>query len=152
MDTIFRLADLAGRYVFVPLGLLLLAWAAYKYLDTRAWLRRSVEAPGSVIEMVRVRDRETGDVSFAPLVRFQTRDGKSIEFQSSFRSNPPAYTVGQTVTVLYDPDDPNAAAVSGVFSIWGFSIILALVGFVFVMIGIGIMLIARRLSQPAAPV
>jgi hypothetical protein len=151
METIFWLAGLAGKYVFVPLGVLLLAWAAYKYLDTRAWLARSVEATGSVIEMVRVRDRETGDVSFAPLVRFQTRDGKTVEFQSTFRSNPPAYSTGQNVTVLYDPAEPNAAAVSGLFSIWGFSIILALVGIVFLVVGIAAAIVAPRLLQSVKP-
>src|SRR5262245_44929229 len=103
MQKLFMIAGVMGKYVIAPLGVLLLLWAAYLYLDTRAWLGRSVEAQGSVIEMVRVRDRETGEVSFAPLVRFQTADGKSVEFQATYRSNPPAYYRGQSVTVLYDP-------------------------------------------------
>jgi hypothetical protein len=149
MRTVLRLAGLAGKYVFAPLGVLLLLWAAYLYLDTRAWLRRSVEAKGSVVEMVRLRDRETGEVSFAPLVRFQTADGKTVEFQSTWRSNPPAYSAGQSVTVLYDPGEPNSAAVAGLFSIWGVSIILAVIGAAFAAIGIGAALAARYLVPRA---
>jgi Protein of unknown function (DUF3592) len=149
MQTVFRLVGQAAKYVLAPVGVLLLLWAGYLWLDTRAWLTRSVEAPGSVVEVVRVTDRETGAVSFAPRVRFSTADGRTVEFQSTYRSNPPAYSAGQSVTVLYDPSEPNAAAVSGLFAIWGLSIILALVGAAFVAVGVGLALAARHLLRPA---
>ena len=148
MQTVFRLAGQAGKYVLAPVGVLLLLWAGYLGLDTRAWLARSVEALGSVAELVRVTDRETGAVSFAPRVRFSTTDGRTVEFQSTYRSNPPAYSAGQSVTVLYDPREPNAAAVSGLYTIWGWSIILAAIGAALVVVGVGAC--ARRPASAAA--
>ena len=134
-----------SKFVILPIGILLLAGATYSYWSTRAWLSRSVEAQGLVIEMVQVRDRDTGSISFAPLVRFQAADGRTIDFQSSVQSNPPAYTTGQPVTVLYDPAAPNSAAVSGLFSIWGVSIILTVVGLGFMVFGLAAAIADRHL-------
>jgi Protein of unknown function (DUF3592) len=83
------------KYIFLSIGLLLLAVALYLYVDTRSWLARSVETQGEVIEMVAVRDRESGNILYAPRVRFE--DGRTIEFQSSLRTSPPAYRAGQKV-------------------------------------------------------
>jgi hypothetical protein len=79
MQNILRFALLIGKFVILPLGILMLLGATYLYFDTRAWLKRSVEAQGSVIEMGPVRDRETGSLTFAPLIRFQTTDGKTVD-------------------------------------------------------------------------
>ena len=149
MQGILKFALFIGKFVILPLGILMLLGAAYLYFDTRAWLKRSVEAQGSVIEMVPVRDRETGSLTFAPLIRFQTTDGKTVEFQSTFQSNPPAYTAGQTVPVLYDPDRPNSAAIASLFSIWGVTIILSAVGAIFLVVGIGAIVVGNRLLPPA---
>ena len=146
---ILKFALFIGKFVILPLGILMLLGATYLYFDTRAWLKRSVEAQGSVIEMVPVRDRETGSLTFAPLIRFQTTDGKTVEFQSTFQSNPPAYTAGQTVPVLYDPDRPNSAAIASLFSIWGVTIILSAVGAIFLVVGIGAIVVGNRLLPPA---
>jgi hypothetical protein len=149
MQGILRFALFMGKFVIFPVGILMLLGATYLYFDTRAWLKRSVEAQGSVIEMVAVRDRETGSLTFAPLIRFQTTDGKMVEFRSTFQSNPPAYTVGQTVPVLYDPDRPNSAAIVSLFSIWGVTIILSAVGAIFLVVGIGAIVVGNRLLPSA---
>jgi hypothetical protein len=127
----------------------MLAGTVYMFVDTKAWLGRSVEAEGSVVEMVRVVDRETHGSMFAPLVRFKTPDGKSIEFQSTTQSNPPSYYAGQTVTVLYDPGKPNSAAIAGLFSIWGATIILGIIGSVFLLIGLALAVTGRRVLRAA---
>ncbi|WP_157783716.1 DUF3592 domain-containing protein [Bradyrhizobium liaoningense] len=82
-------------------------------------------------------------------MRFQTADGKTIEFQSSHRSNPPAYYTGQAVSVLYDPDQPNSAAIRGVLSIWSLPMVLSFLGTVFLALGTAIAVwIKRELTQP----
>ena len=149
MPVVLRIAVAVGKYFLLPIGALILAGAIYAFVDTKAWLGRSVEAEGSVVEMVRVVDRDTHSSMFAPLVRFKTADGKSIEFQSSTQSNPPAYYAGQTVTVLYDPGKPNSAAIAGLFSIWGVALILGIIGTVFTGIGLALALVGRRLSRAA---
>jgi hypothetical protein len=97
--------------------------------------------------MVRIRDRDDGGYMFAPLVRFQTGDGRSIEFQSSLRSNPPGYRTGQTVTVLYDPDAPESAAIRGLFSLWLVTMVLGFMGSIFTAIGTAMVFVSSRVTK-----
>jgi hypothetical protein len=136
-----------GKFVLIPIGVLLLLGTAFSVWSTKAWLARTVEVRGAVIEMVRVRDRDSGGYLFTPLVRFETRDGKTIEFQSGLRTNPPAHHAGQTVPVLYDPDAPHSAAIKGLFSLWLASIVLCFIGCVVLTIGTAMVLLSGRVAR-----
>jgi Protein of unknown function (DUF3592) len=48
---------------------------------------------------------------FFPSVRFQTQDGKTMEFENKIGSNAPP-KVGDQVTVIYDPARPEEAKVA----------------------------------------
>ena len=48
---------------------------------------------------------------FFPSVRFQTTDGRAVEFQNKVGSNAPP-RVGDQVTVIYDPARPEEAKVA----------------------------------------
>lgn len=124
-----------GKFFLMPVGVCLLLGAAWSASSTKTWIAQAIEVPGSVIEMVRVRDSDNTGYMFAPVVRFKTVEGNTIEFESSFRSNPPAYRTGQSVSVLYDPAEPRSAAIRGFFSLWFVSLILGLIGSVFMMVG-----------------
>lgn len=124
-----------GKFVFIPIGLLLLLGATWAVSSTKTWLAHAVEAEGKVIELVRRRDSENTGYLFAPVVRFQTMEGRTVEFESSLRSNPPAYRTGQTVSVFYDPDEPRSATIKGFFSLWLMPVILGFIATVFLIVG-----------------
>jgi hypothetical protein len=126
-----------GKFAFMPLGLLLLLGAAWTVSSTRIWIAHAIEVPGSVIEMVRMRDSDNTGYLFAPVVRFKTLQGNTVDFESGLRSNPPAYRTGQSVSVLYDPDEPRSAAIRGFFSLWLMPIILGFIGSIFLIVGTG---------------
>ena len=48
---------------------------------------------------------------FFPSVRFQTADGRTVEFENKLGTNAPP-RVGERVTVLYDPERPEEAKVA----------------------------------------
>ena len=48
---------------------------------------------------------------FFPSVRFQTADGRTVEFENKLGTNVPP-RVGERVTVLYDPERPEEAKVA----------------------------------------
>lgn len=124
-----------GKFALMPLGLLLLLGAAWTVSSTKTWIAHAIEVPGRVIELVRVRDMDNTGYLFAPVVRFETLAGTSVEFESSLRSNPPAYRKGQSVSVLYDPDEPRSAAIRGFFSLWLMPLILGFIGTIFLIVG-----------------
>jgi hypothetical protein len=129
--------------------LLATVWSVW---STKTWLARTVEVEGVVIELVRMRDSDDKGYLFSPVVRFERADGRSQEFQSGLRTNPPAYYAGQAVTVVYDPRAPDSAVIRGVLSLWLTSIILGFIATVFVAVGTAMIAMsnyaARVLDQP----
>ena len=140
-----------GKFAFIPLGLMLLLGAAWAVSSTKTWLAHAIEVEGKVIDMVRTRDRDDTTYLFAPVVAFRTVDGRTIEFESSVRSYPPAYRTGQTVSVFYDPDEPRYAQIKGFFSLWIMPMILGFIGSVFLIVGTGMVVMsswAARFFDP----
>lgn len=136
-----------GKFAFIPLGVLLLLGAAWAVSSTRTWLAHAVEVEGRVIEMVRPRDSDNTGYLFAPVVRFQTVEGATVEFESGLRTNPPAYKKGQTVTVLYDPDEPRYAKIRGFFPLWFMPLILGFIGSIFLLVGTAMVVMSGRAAQ-----
>jgi hypothetical protein len=136
-----------ARFALIPIGLLLLLGAAFSVWTTKAWLARTVEVQGTVIEMLRVRDSEDKGYLFTPIVRFESLDGRTVEFQSGLRTNPPAYRAGQEVPVVYDPSVPESAAIRGVLSLWLMPIILAFIGSIFLAIAAAMIVLINRVSR-----
>ena len=136
-----------GKFALIPIGVLFLLGAAWTTSSTRTWVAHAVEVQGKVIEMVRIRNRDDAGYMFAPLVRFQTTDGRNIEFESSLSSNPPLYHTGQTVSVLYDPGEPQSAAIRGVFSLWLIPMVLGFIGSIFTAVGIAMVAMSGRAAQ-----
>lgn len=136
-----------GKFAMIPIGLLLLVAAAWSVWSTKTWLARTLETEGVVVEMVRVRDSDDKGYLFFPIVRFETADGRTHEFESSLRTNPPAYRPGEAVPVVYDPAVPGAATIRGVLSLWLTPIILGFIGTIFAAIGTFMIAMSRWASR-----
>jgi hypothetical protein len=142
-----------GMFAMIPIGVSLLLGAAWTVSSTRTWLAHAVEAEGKVIEMVRTRDRDDSTYLFAPVVRFQTAEGATVEFESTLRSYPPAYRTGETVTVFYDRYEPRHAKLKGFFSLWFMPFLLGFIGSIFLVVGTAMFVMSRwaaRFFEPGA--
>lgn len=95
--------------------------------------RNGVQAPGEVIDLAPNCDDD--GCTYVPIVNFKTREGKTVSFQSTYSSNPPAYEIGEKVTVYYQPDDPDKAGIKGE-GMW-FRVIFMIVGGVIAAVGLG---------------
>lgn len=138
-----------GIFAMAPIGLLLLALAVYVASNTNAWLKRTVEAQGTVTQMLHMTDKD-GDVTYKPVVRFSTAEGKTIEFKSSFSTSPPAYRVGESVSVVYLPGEPEYAQIRGFLSLWMGPMIIAIIGSIFFLIGAGMIAASRSVARGRA--
>ena len=136
-----------GKFAMIPIGLLLLVAAAWSVWSTKTWLARTLEVEGVVIEMVRMRDSDDKGYLFSPIVRFETADGETHEFQSGLRTYPPAYRTGEVVSVVYDPAVPGAATIRGVLSLWFMPIILVFIGAIFFAIGVAMIAMSNWASR-----
>ena len=115
---------------FLAVGIVALVIGMVTLVRTVQFVQRAEHAPGTVIDLSRETDSE-GEVTFYPVVRFTTAEGKEIEFKSSSGSSPPSQSEGDRVDVLYDPDDPNDARLSGIFDLWLFPIVSFALGAAF---------------------
>ena len=77
----------------------------------RTMERQGLQVAGEVVSLVQNCDDD--GCSYAPVVRFQTQDGRSISYESSYSSSPPAYDVGESVQVFYLPENPEKAVIKG---------------------------------------
>lgn len=134
------------KYAFTLFGIGALAVALWLYRDTSTFLTEATRAVGTVVDLV--RSESSDSTTYKPVVRFIDRTGEEIEFTSSTGSNPPSYSRGEQVEVLYLPSQPQKARIHGFFSLWGLPLIFGGLGALFFAIGAGLSLVgalkARR--------
>ncbi|MEP7355890.1 MAG: DUF3592 domain-containing protein [Anaerolineales bacterium] len=84
-------------------------WGSYN-LTTRGG-----RADGTVVAMDESNDDD--GTTYAPIVGYEV-DGERYEMNSHNYSSPPAYHVGQKVTILYNLADPNTARIDSFWDLW----------------------------------
>jgi hypothetical protein len=134
------------KYLFTILGLIGLIVAGIILTHTRTFLESAIKTQGTVVDLVIVKSDHqnfSGGVQirssthpYAPVVEFITTDGRRYSFTSSIRTYPPAYDVGEKVSVLYDETNPNDASINSFFPLWASTIIFGSLGTLFSAIGI----------------
>ena len=102
-------------------------------------------AQGTVVELV--RSQSSDSTTYRPVVRYSTQSGEQVEFTSSAGSNPPSYSKGEQVEVLYQPLQPAQARINGFFPLWGGPMVIAGLGGVFFLVGAGIVLVTLMKSR-----
>ena len=140
-------------YVFLVLGILQLIGAFWFYQNTQTFLKEATATEGSVVELVRrqaSRSRPGRNVSpsrafvYAPKVEFKDYSGQVVTFTSNAASNPPRYSVGDTLEVLYEVDAPEKARIHSFFSLWGVSLIFFVMGLSFSLISSLFIVLSQR--------
>ena len=110
MKSIFN-RQLLSPLVFMLFGLLFFAIGSGMTIHQRALEKQGLETQGVVIDLQEHSDSDGS--SYAPIVRFKTADGNTVEFISSYSSNPPDHEIGEFVTVVYPPSEPGKAVIKG---------------------------------------
>ena len=122
-------ALILGLFFAVGFGMLL--GSCFTFLHTRQFLQNAEGVSGVVVENickpgVGMGDRPAG--CYCPRIRFQTVDGHEINFVSDSGCNPAAYSVGESVSLLYDPQQPDKASINSFTSLWFIPIGLGILG------------------------
>ena len=127
-------SDLIIGIVFTLVGFLLGAIAFFFLIRTRTFLSTAQEVQGTITQMVYHSDSDGG--GYAPVFTFRTITGQEISASENLYSNPPQFKVGQIVTVLYDPENPNRARIKKGFNLYFVPGLLGFLGLVFGCIGV----------------
>ncbi|MGI0119184.1 DUF3592 domain-containing protein [Zooshikella sp. RANM57] len=126
------------KYLFTIIGLAMLVGAFFAYKNSHDFVAEAIHTNGTVVELI--SSRSSDSISYRPVVEFKTKEGDLIEFTSSTGSNPPSYSRGDAVEVLYLESYPDKAEINSFFSLWGLSTILGGMGAVFFLVGFLIIL------------
>jgi len=118
--------------LFIALGGFTTLAAFFSLRRTRRFVAESLPADGEVMALREQRGRR---VMYAPVVRFTTQLGQTVEFTDEISSSRPGYRVGDRVRVLYDRRDPSEARVAPTYKLYGSDIILAASGAFFAAVG-----------------
>ena len=81
------------------IGIVLIAAGTTIAWREHLWLRNAQLAPGKVTELVASGRRKR---TYQPRVQYTANDGSTHVFTRGFSSNPPDFSVGESITVAYD--------------------------------------------------
>ena len=122
-----------GPVYLIVFGLIFFGIGAGLTYKQSSMEREGAQAAGEVISLDTNCDSD--GCAYAPIVSFKTREGISVTFESTYSSNPPAYEIGEKVTVIYLPDEPEQAGIKD--EGMGFRIVFMIVGGLITAIGLG---------------
>jgi hypothetical protein len=135
-------AQLIIGIVFSLVGSLLFVIGVFIFIRTRMFISRSQEVKGSVIKMLTSHGSEGGTV-YAPVFRFTTIQGQSMEVAESVYSNRRGLSLVLVVDILYVPQDPSNARAKKWSSLYFLPLFLGGMGAIFG--GIGVVLLIVKL-------
>ena len=141
MDSESRRAFLLVSLGFALFGCLFFVIGIILFRRERAFARRAVSAQGVVIGFQRrrtasrYRGRSSSLYRDQPIVRYTTREGQDVQFESPFGTSPRVHAEGQKVEVLYGPANPVAARLASGWMRYGLPL-------VFIGLGLGMLLFA----------
>ena len=98
-------------------------WGAYVGYTSWQLDQNGETTTGIVVEMEESSTQEGGCCVYSPVIEF-VAGGQTFSFEGGNASSPPAYKVGEEVSILYDPADPNTAQINKWTERWLFPIII----------------------------
>jgi hypothetical protein len=95
--------------IFAFIGTCMGIAAAWIWIHSAQVAHEGIQSTGTVIEL----RRSSNDNTVAPVVQFPLKDGGVHTYESSMFSSPPAYDLGEKVTLWYTPGNPDEVVLSG---------------------------------------
>jgi len=98
-------------------------WGAYAGYVNWKLENEGETTTGTVVRLEESDTTEGGCCVYSPVVEFKVND-QTFSFEGNNASSPPAYNVGEEVSVLYDPANPDIAQINKWMERWLFPIII----------------------------
>jgi len=100
--------------IFLLIGLIFLPIAGFLFLQDARFAGNAATGDGQVLRFDSVTTRDSDGyrtTSHRAVISFTDHNGRRQEFREQVNTSPPRFSVGDKVTVLYDPANPAAARV-----------------------------------------
>lgn len=114
------------RVLFGTVGVLIVVGSVIWAISGWQFISRAETARGTVVKL------NAGGSH--PEIKFTIRDGHEISYPQGGLIF--GYQVGDEVSVLYDAENPRNCQLDTFGALWGFTILTAIMGFVFIGVGL----------------
>ena len=123
------------------IGVILLVTATIVSINKVKFLQEAEVTQGGIINYTLERSNGAGagkpsTTVFYPNVRFVSPDNQTIEFRSGVASNRKPYTLGSSVSVVYNPQNPKEAEINSLMRLWFLPFTLSFMALIFIIISI----------------
>jgi len=125
-------ALMGGPIYLILFGLIFFGIGAGLTYRQRALEGQEGQIQGEGINLTQSCDED--GCSYKPVVRFETENGQTVSFEGTYSSSPPAYDIGESVTVIYSLSNPEKAVIKGEGQL--FRVIFMIVGGLIIAIGL----------------
>ena len=124
-------------FLLSVVGAVFLVLGIRNFVRTRRFVSRALSATGTVTDVKNRRSTshssEGSRIRRYPVVRFQTQEGRTVEFESETGTSSFSQGPGEQVEVLYDPLKPEEARIKTFIMLWFAPLIFSVLGvFMFV--------------------
>jgi hypothetical protein len=99
-------------------------WGVYAGYISWKLEKEGVTTTGTVVRLEESSSAESGCCVYSPVIEFTDSNNQTYSFEGDTASDPPAYDVGEEVSILYDPKDPETAQINKWAERWLMPIIL----------------------------
>ncbi len=123
------------KFIFLITGIIFLSIVVYLTLSTLQFQKTALQAVGTVVkfhEKVSTKDHKI-ETMYYPEFAFLDAENKLHLIESSSGSYPPAYEIGEKVTMLYQAEDPDNAKADSLSDLWVGPIVLSILGVAFLL-------------------
>ncbi len=134
-------------YIFAIIGVIIFIVALFVFKSELNLVRNGTETTGVVIELSISKSSDNGSI-YHPIIKFNTENNREIIFRSPEGSSHSRYHIGENISIIYLPNDPQKATINNFLGLYGAGTILSVFGFLFASAGfIPLYFIRRRASR-----
>lgn len=150
---VIKLLLKVGGWIFIFIAIVDFTISFFVYRHAQTFVQTASRAQATITKM---EEREGSDhgTAFYPVFTFKDSSGQDQEVYSSSGQYPPAYKVGDKVTVLYQPDDPRHAKIDAFLDLWMWPVLLGIFGlfelFIAIVQFVAVFFIGRYESRASA--
>lgn len=126
---------IAIHTILLIIGLALLVLGIISFINARRLMTTGDLVQATVVENIPSRGNEGGTM-YTPLMEYSI-DGSVRSFSPTARANPPAYAIGEKVSLIYDPHNSSDIRIRSYWGVYLGSNILLAVALPMILIGIG---------------
>lgn len=110
----------------------------------------TIPASATVVDMIETtsynHDSHRSTTSYCPVIEYYA-NGDMITSKFSYSSSPKPYEIGDTLNIMYNPNEPKSFIDLGEKTIPLISTIFAIVGVVCILIGLGVLIVGMAFMR-----